>query len=230
MNSVPGGTRHDFYHAIHKALRLGHCRMLADLGSHNYRDAAATLRLMAELRQLIALGRSHLESENREIHAALEARAPGASAEAAEDHEAHEASFAELEALITAVEEASHATREKAGRALYKRYALFAAHDLEHMNEEETALLSVLHGAFTDEELIAIEGRIIAAVPPPKMAAYMALMVPALNHCERVELICKLQAAMPEPAFTGLLAGTIRPSLPPNDYAACIGEIMWRAA
>ena len=33
----------------------------------------------------------------------------------------------------------------------------------------------------------------------------MMLMVPALNHGERVELLAKLQKAMPEPAFNGLL-------------------------
>ena len=82
-NRVPDETRPNFYHAIHKALRLGHCRMLAALGSHDYRDRLKTETLMAELRNLLALGKSHLEGENREIHRALDERSPGASAHAA---------------------------------------------------------------------------------------------------------------------------------------------------
>lgn len=228
--SVPDESRHNFYHAIHKALRLGHCRMMPVLGALDYRDRARTEAVMAELRSLLAVGRGHLDGENREIHAALEQRAPGASAHAADDHDGHEASFAELEAMIAAIEQAPVAGRELLGRRLYRRYAVFAAHDLEHMHAEETELLAALHAAFTDDELRAIEGRIIAAVPPQKMAAVMTLMVPALNHGERVELIGKLQQSMPEQAFRGLLDGVIRPALDGADYSAVIGELMLRAA
>ncbi len=222
--------RHNFYHIIHKALRLGHCRMLAALGSHDYRDAARTAELMAELRGLVALGKGHLEGEDREIHAPLEARRPGASAHAAEDHEDHAQSFEDLEALIRAVETATPAMRETAGRALYRRYAVFAAHDFDHMHAEETELLSELHGAFTDEELHGIEGRIVAAIPPAKMADYLKLMIPAINHSERVDFIGKLKTAMPEPVFNAVLTETIRPSLPPEDYAACLGDLTRRTA
>jgi len=229
-NYVPDETRHNFYHGIHKALRLGHCRMLPALGSLDYRDRARTAEVMAELRQLLAIGRDHLEGENREIHTALEQRVPGASAHSADDHEGHEASFEEIEQLIRVIEQADLPQRELAGRRLYRRYAVFAAHDLEHMNVEETELLSALHDAFTDEELKAIEGRIIASVPAEKMMAVMALMAPAMNHGERVELLAKLQKAMPEQVFKGLLTAAIKPSLPSNDYAAVVGELMLRAA
>lgn len=229
-NYVPDETRYDFYRNIHKALRLGHCRMLPALGSLDYRDRSRTEVVLADLRNLMAVGRGHLEGENREIHAALEQRAPGASSHAADDHEDHERSFADIEALIIAIEQAPLPERELLGRRLYRRYAVFVAHDLEHMDIEETELLMALHEAFTDDELKAMEGRIIAAVPPQKMAAVMMLMAPALNHGERIELVAKLQKAMPEPAFDGLLAGAIKPSLDARDYSAVVGELMLRAA
>ncbi|WP_421693647.1 hypothetical protein [Aestuariivirga sp.] len=229
-NYIPDETRYNFYHAIHKALRLGHCRMLPALSALDYRDAARTKAVMADLRNLLAVARGHLEGENREIHAALEERLPGAASHAAEDHEGHEASFVDLEELILKVEQAPMAGRELAGRRLYKRYAVFAAHDLEHMHVEETELLAALHEAFTDQELMAIESRIVAAAPPQKLAAVMMLMAPALNHEERVELLSKLQKAMPGPAFEGLLATAIKPSLAIRDYSAVIGELMLRAA
>ena len=132
--------------------------------------------------------------------------------------------------MICQIEQASLPERELLGRRLYRRYAVFVAHDLEHMEIEESELLMALHEAFTDDELKAIEGRIIAGVPPQKMAAVMMLMAPALNHGERVELVAKLQKAMPEPAFNGLLAGAIKPSLDGKDYSAVVGELMLRAA
>lgn len=229
-NYVPDETRYNFYRNIHKALRLGHCRMLPALGCLDYRDSARTAAVMSELRHLMAVGRGHLEGENREIHAALEQRAPGASAHAADDHDGHEASFAEIEAMISAIEQAAVAERDLLGRRLYHRYALFVAHDLEHMDIEETELLMALHQAFTDDELKAMEARIVAAVPPQKMAAVMMLMAPALNHGERVDLVARLQKALPEQAFNGLLGTAIKPALDSRDYSAVVGELMLRAA
>lgn len=229
-NTMPDEYRYDFYRAIHKAVRLGHCRMLPSLGALDYRDRERTEAVLADLRNLLAVGRGHLEGENREIHAALEQRTPGASVHAADDHEEHERSFAEIEALIALIEQAPLSERGPIGQVLYRRYALFVAHDLEHMDIEETDLLSALHAAFTDDELKAMEGRIVAAVPPQKMTAVMALMAPALNHGERVELIAKLQKVMPEQAFEGLLTTAIRPALAAPDYSAVVGELMLRAA
>lgn len=229
-NYVPDETRYNFYRNIHKALRLGHCRMLPALGALDYRDRARTEAVMADLRNLLALGRGHLEGENREIHSALEQRAPGASAHAADDHKDHERGFEEIEELIAMIEQATLPERELMGRRLYRRYAVFAAHDLEHMDIEETELLTALHEAFTDTELMEIEARIVAAVPPQKMAAVMMLMAPALNHGERVDLIAKLQKVMPEQDFNGLLRSAIKPALEGCDYSAVIGELMLRAA
>jgi hypothetical protein len=128
------------------------------------------------------------------------------------------------------VEAAEPAERPRAGDALYKRFALFAAHDFEHMNEEETEMLCALHDAFSDDELKAIEGRIVADIPPAKMSAAMTLMMPALNHGERVEMVGAMQRMMPEHVFTGLLTQVIKPALPANDYSAMVGELMLRAA
>ena len=229
-NHVPDENRYNFYRNIHKALRLGHCRMLPALGALDYRDRPRTETVMAELRNLMALGRGHLEGENREIHAVLEQRAPGASTPAADDHADHEQSFAEIEEMIVMIEQAAIPERELLGCRLYRRYAVFVAHDLEHMDIEETELLKALHDAFTDDELVAMEGRIVAAVPPQKMAAVMMLMAPALNHGERVELVAKLQKAMSEQVFNGLLANVIKPALDGRDYASVVGELMLRAA
>lgn len=222
--------RHNFYHGIHKALRLGHCRMLAELGAHDYSNAGETAALLQKLRGLIGLGRSHLEGENREIHAALEARQPGITAYAAAEHAAHEQAFAELESLIRAVEVAIPERRPLAGQALYQRYGLCAAADMEQMYLEETEVLSALHSAFSDAELMAIEARMLAGIAPDKMAAYTALLMPALSPAERLEQLQKLRRDLPDQAFDGLLTGTIQLSLTPQDYAAAMGALMRGAA
>jgi hypothetical protein len=225
ISRVANENRYNFYHNIHKALRLGHCRLLAAIGSHDFTNADETAKLIADVRDFLVLAGSHLAGENREIHAALEARAPGASAHAAEDHEHHERSFVELEELLRAIETAPVSRREQAGHALYRRYALFAAADIVHMNEEETELLHALHNAFTDEELHAIEGRIVSAIPPAKMVAGLKLMMPAINQGERIGMLAKMRHVMPSQVFDAVIAQAVKPSLHPADWAAVATEL-----
>ena len=209
-SSLPEANRHNFYHVIHKALRLGHCHILAALGAHDFTREVESRELMRRLRELIGFGRVYLEAETRYIHAALERRKPGASIRAAAHHRGNRQSFAEIESLMRAVEVAIASRRPLAGEALYRRYALFAATDMEHMHEEETELLATLHANFTDDELIEIEDRIIGTIAHSQMTTYVALMASALNHAERARMLAKLKLAMPDMAFSEVPFGAIQ--------------------
>ncbi len=202
---LPDPSRHDFFHNAHKALRLGHCRMLAELGSHDFGREDETRALIQKLRGLIDLCRMHLQGEAREIHTAIEARKPGASLHKAADQARWEQCFTELQSLIRAVEVATPSRRNIAGQSLYQHYALFAAADIAQMHEEETQLLSALHCSFSDTELIALEERICKATPESMMTSHLALMMPALNQPERTKLIEKLQASVPDCAASNFL-------------------------
>lgn len=226
----PSESRYNFYYIIHKGLRLGHCRLLAMISATDFTDAAAAAKTISAVRDFLVLARSHLEGENREIHTALEARAPGASTHAADDHEDHERSFDELEILLRAIETAPQTARDAAGRTLYHRYALFAADDYEHMNAEETGLLRALHETFTDEELLDIEHRIVAAIPPAKMAAYLMLMMPALSHGERVGMLKKMRQGMAAAVFEGIVENAVKPSLEPAAFATVASALGLRKA
>ena len=220
---VPG--RHDMYHVIHKGLRYGHARLIQRLGSADHADPADSAAALAELRAFLALGEGHLDGEEREIHPAVEARAPGASAHAHEGHDDHERAFAELAALAAALDGAAGADRIALGRDLYRRFGLFAAADLAHMHEEETALLGTMHRLFTDDELAAIEARIVGRIDPAKMTGYMRLIVPALTPAERAGMLGGLRAVMPPEAFAALWDGAVRPTLPPGALAALAAQL-----
>ena len=139
-------ARYNIYHGIHKGIRYGHSRLLMLIGAT---EAAVTA---AEVRDFLMLGQGHLAAEEAEIHVALEAREPGASAHAEDDHAHHEISFKELETLLLAMEHAAPQRRAAEGRALYHRFALFTAADLDRLHAEETRMLAALHRNFTDAE------------------------------------------------------------------------------
>lgn len=221
--------RYDFYGPIHKGLRLARSGLLVRIGATDFgapssviasvAHARAITTLIADIRFQMVLSRSHLKHEDEFIHPALEARMPGASERLEAQHGDHDASFAAIEAALVAVENASAEERPARGRDLYLVFARFLAEDIEHMNEEETVTLPLLHALFTDAEIADIENRLVASIPPAKLMGYMRIMIPAMDTAQRAEFLAGMRAAAPAEAFQAVMAHAARPTLSNDDWA-----------
>lgn len=221
---------HDLYGPVHKGLRLALSRLVIRLGAIDASDRGTVATLMADLRAQMNLSSAHLDHEEREIHAALEARAPGAAADLYADHNHHRTSFVRIEMAIGAVEAAEAGKRAGPLHRLYLAYTRFVADDFAHMAVEEEEILPVLQDLFTDEELMAIEGRIKAGLTPDRVIAYAQLMLPAASPAERLAMMARARdgmirdGAQPE-AFAGLLNFGAKPSLLGADWDALVRDL-----
>lgn len=211
-------TRHDLYGTIHRALRRAETELLARLGALDTADDAAVAAMIGDVRRLLVLARFHLVDENEHIHTALEAVRPGATAAFAHDHEEHERSFAEIEAMLARIERSSGATRRNLVKALYLRYTRFVADDFAHMLEEETELQPLLQSVFSDAELAAIEGAIVASIPPGVMLDFIRIMMPAIDPDARQAMLAGMMAGMPAEAFHMVLDTAVKPVLSAADW------------
>ena len=72
----------------------------------------------------------------------------------------------------------------------------------------------------TDEELIAMEARIVSAIAPDKMIEYLKLMIPGMNPAERAGFLAFVRAGAPAEAFDAILNFAARPTLSAPDYEA----------
>ena len=205
--------RHDLYGVVHRGLRKAEMDLLARLGAVDASDGDAVAAVIADFRRLLVLARYHLVDENEYIHTALEARRPGASAGLADDHAGHERSFVEIERMIEGLEAAPAARRKRLVGALYHRTSDFVAHDFAHMLEEETVIQPMLHDLFSDDELRAIEGRIIGSIPPQVMLDFVRIMIPAIDPAARLEMLSGMMAGMPAEAFHAVLDYSVMPVL-----------------
>jgi hypothetical protein len=210
--------RHDVYGPIHKALRAAMAKLLVKVGATDFSSPEDTAETLAALRSQLAIGARHLHHEELHIHAALEARCPGASGRIEADHHHHEQAFTKLEGLMQAVETSPAAERETLGRELYLRFSQFIAADMVHMLEEETVVMPLLHALFTDSELMAIEGAIVASIPPAETMAIMSEMLPAMHRSERLKFLSFVQRGAPSEAFTAILQQAARPNLHHSDW------------
>lgn len=222
-------NRHDLYGPIHKGLRLGTAHLLVRIGNADWRDARAAAELIATLRMHLLLAREHLDHEDAEYHPRLRERAGAVAAELEADHRHHVASFAELEALIREVELALGFGAEAANaaaRALYLRFAAYFAEDIAHMEREERVALPLFHAHFSDAELQAMEGRIIAAISPDHLTRYYRMMLPGMNPSERVAFLGYIHRAAPPEAFRDLFEVIAPAALAPRDYARLVEDLV----
>ena len=221
---LPNERRHDLFRDMHKALRAGHCQMVTALGAHDFSGADETRQLLEGLRGFLGLNRLHLEGEASEIHPVVDTLRPPPM-RMDHDHAGHRRALAEIESLIRSVEVATPARRNIAGHALYRCYALFAAADMEEMNDEETRLLGILHDAVADDQLHGMESRILLSFPPPSLAALTRLLIGASSRRERVAVLAKLRSLLASEAFSELLTCGVEPCLNAADYDAALREI-----
>lgn len=216
--SAPQASRYDFYRPVHKGLRRTMFALLDRLGSGNLNDAAQRDALLGEMRVLLDVCTHHIKHENTFIHPALEERAKEASQRTAREHEEHSKELAELQGLIAELEKAAESARPLLAHRLYLAFSRFVGENLNHMADEEQVVLDKLHAHFTDEELMALEGRILAGIAPDLMMTFMRMMIPAMNREERVLLLGGMKQAAPPEAFNAVMQVAARPNLSPADW------------
>ena len=178
---------------------------LVQVGRTDAADAAEVLDALAAVRRLLALCTAHVDKENRYVHPAIEARAPGASGRIADEHDDHLQAIADLEEAARVVEAASDADRDTTLMRLYRQLSLFVAENFEHMMVEETVHNAALWAHYTDTELIAIHDALLASIPPAEMMDALRWMVPSITARSRGQMFAGMRAGMPPPMFDAAL-------------------------
>lgn len=210
--------RHDCYAGIHKALRLGLCRTLLQVGSTDPHDDADVARTVAAIDLLVEMSESHLHKEDTFMHPLLEQARPGSTGHAIDEHHDHHQALARLRVLAQRVEDARPASRPQALARLYRALTLFMADDLTHMHREETEHNAVLWAYYSDEELLAVEQRIVASIPPEMAMRLMRWFMPAFSAPERLNMLGGIRMSAPPPVFAAICS-VAADTLSSSDYA-----------
>jgi hypothetical protein len=202
--------RRDLYASIHKALRLAMAETLTRVGRMDAADRGDRDEALAQLEALLTLCEQHLRHENEFVHTAIEARRPGAAARVTEEHAEHLDSIAVLRSEAAAVAAAADTQASQQAQRLYRHLALFVAENFEHMHIEETLHNALLWELYSDDELDALHGRLMASIGPQEQLQTARWMLPACTPAERAGMIAAARAQMPPEALLGVLA-MVRP-------------------
>ena len=219
MKHSPETRRVDIYAGIHKALRAMMMDTLHAVGSVDEEDAAELHAVCGRVLGLADACASHLGHENDFVHSLLEEYGNGPCWEVAQDHREHLVAIAELRALVTTLRAACRgAAQAAAAQALYRQLALFIADNFVHMHTEEVEHNQMLWARCSDDELRALEGRIVAAITPAEHLETLRWMVPAMAPAERAQVLAGVRAHASASAFAAVL-GTLRPHLDEKGWA-----------
>ena len=156
--------RVDLYGPVHQALCQAMAQTLRDLGTRDVRDAEARGAVLDSVDSLIGLLRSHLAHESDFIHTAIEARQPGGTRQAADDHLRHLEAIGHLADESRAVRGAQDEHRPLLAQRLHRHLAAFVSEKLLHMHAEEARGHAALWALYSDDELLALQGRMAAAL------------------------------------------------------------------
>lgn len=215
---APTRPRLDFYTPIHKALRAFMSHTLLRLGALDVVDDAERSDVLDQLDALLAQLRSHLDHENTFVHAALDARLPGASMRTAGDHEGHVESIANLEDEGRALRHARPGQRAALALNLYRHLSAFVAENLEHMLVEERDNGTALWALYDDAELEAIHDALVASIAPDEMMRTMHWFAVALPLAELAAMFAEMRTKAPPPVFEAML-GVARRALDDGRWA-----------
>ena len=204
--------RMDMYAFIHKALRAYMSDTLTGLGRMDVDDDLDLNQTCARVLQLLDFCRAHLKHENDYVHPAMERHVPGSAAAVAHEHLGHEQAIAALAQGTAQLMGCAPVRRTRVAHALYQQLALFIAHNFEHMHQEETVHNAVLWAHYSDAELAAIEGALVASIPPEEMLVVLRWMLPHMAPAERAMMLGQMRDNAPPQALDAALA-VVRPHL-----------------
>lgn len=193
------------YTTIHKALRANMSEVLTSLGQMDANDDTHCQEVMDDLEQLLIVLHGHVETENTIVHPAIEARNPGALKGIEAEHADHLDVIDRLHAHTRTLRALSGRERAAFALFLYRELSRFVAENLEHMLAEEEKNQELLWTSYYDEELLNLHQKILASIPPEKMAVIAPWMISSTNADERLAMFMGMRATAPAFVFEGNL-------------------------
>lgn len=200
----------DLYRDIHKGIRSELFALTERAGNLDPSCQADRADLAAHVRRVAELLVSHAEHEDGHIQPAIELHLPALAEQIEADHHRIDG---RIDDLVAQAEEAATTPGNPRWHAhrLYVDLAAFTATYLAHQDLEERLVMPALEERIGSDATLAIHQAIVGSIPPEEMAASLAVMLPAMNVDDRVELLGGMQAGAPAEVFAGVwgLAGSV---------------------
>jgi iron-sulfur cluster repair protein YtfE (RIC family) len=194
------------FHQIHQALRAMLYHASLNLQQADCTNSADVETVVASIEEIIETFEAHANTEDRLVFPMIAAHAPEVVSSFEQQHvRDHELGEALADALQQFRAADSGATKTTAARRLQRALSGFTAFNLNHMNEEETIVLQLIHQHYSDQQLFAKQLEILASLSPEHKEQTGKWMLLGLTEKEIVMWYAGLKNSLPQPAFERFL-------------------------
>ncbi len=192
----------NIYGFPHKGLRnlLSQVSLLS--GNTDYSNAVSLEKLKDLTTELVTLLDLHVHSEEDVLLPALEVKVPGSTRENVEEHEQLEKEIKDFDEKMKNITVDS---TPDSGVKFYESVYNFHSKYIAHMAMEESEINPVIWANLADEELMELQGQIMASLSPDNIMMWFKYIVPALNPFERTIILGGFKENAPAEFFDQVL-------------------------
>lgn len=204
----------DLYRDIHKAIRAELFALTHDAGRIDPADRVARAAVASHVDDVVALLRDHADHEDGAIQPVLWDQLPTLAGIVEADHGALEDRMDTLVEMAGGLVVATEGEQVGRTHRLYLELASFTGEYLRHQDVEERVIMPAIEAAVGPQRCGELHGAIVGSIPPEELMRSLALMLPAMNVNDRVELLGGMRAngsAEVVEAVLTLAAGVLDP-------------------
>jgi hypothetical protein len=199
--------RFNIFNQIHKALRALLFDTALTLQQTHFAIAEEAEPALEKVKEVLNVFDKHAEHEDNFVLPAINVYEPSLVDAFEQEHVEDHVLAEKLRVLLTTFENAETiAARLETGHAILHSFIAFMSFNLGHMGKEETVLNARLWRYYSDPEIIAINQRIVAAIPPQEMNFTAAWMMKGMSNAEITGWLKNVQKNAPEFVFNSLFA------------------------
>ncbi|MCF7806939.1 MAG: hemerythrin domain-containing protein [Candidatus Marinimicrobia bacterium] len=194
--------RMNIFNFTHKGLRLALSRLTVLSGKTDVTNEASLSALKNLTKEVVNLLDIHAHAEDSIILPALEEKAPGSTARILADHKTLDKSISVFASQVAAMTPNSPAAQSA---SVYTSLFNFFANYIIHMAMEEHDINRLIWEHFTDDEIMAWQGQIMAGFTPDQILSFYKYMIPALNPFEQKILLGGFKSNAPTDFFDSVM-------------------------
>ena len=170
-------------------------------------DAEEAESALEKVRIAVDVFDEHAAHEDHFVLPAIQQYEPSLVDAFEQEHEKDHALSERLRGLLAVYHHAIKTeVKIETGQAINQAFIDFMIFNLEHMAKEETMLNKVLWRYYSDAEILSINQRIVASIPPQEIAIASVWMMRGMSNTEISGWLKGVEENAPEPVFTQLFS------------------------
>jgi hypothetical protein len=199
--------RYNIFYQIHKALRAMMYETASEIQRTDFENEIEAEVVLQSITAVVDMFDMHAHTEDTLVFTAVTQYEPSVvdafEKEHIRDHELSE----RLRTLINMYRSLDAADEKiQLGSAIRKAFVEFLVFNLEHMAREEDVINNLLWRYYRDEEILAIEQKIVSGQKPEVAAIAFKWMLRGLSNNEIVRWLKAVEKNAPEFVFNDLFA------------------------